>query len=69
MQALRADSVGKALTLGKTEGGRRRGRRGMGWLGGTTGWMDMSLSGLWELVMDRRPGVLQSTGSQRVRLD
>ena len=69
MQALRADSVEKALTLGKTEGGWRRGRRGMGWLDGITDWMDMGLSGLWELVMGRRPGVLQSMGSQRVRLD
>ena len=41
----------------------------MRWLGGTTGWMDMGLSKLWELVMGRRPGVLQSTGSQRVRHD
>ena len=41
----------------------------MGWLDGTTGWMHMGLSGLWELVMGRRPGVLQSTGSRRVRHD
>ena len=64
-----ANSLEKTPMLGQIEGRRRRGRQRMRWLDGITNSIDMSLGKLWELVMDRRPGVLQSMGSQRLRRD
>ena len=63
----KADSLEKTLMLRKTEGRKRRGQQRIKWLDSITDSMDMNLSKVQEVVKDRKPGVLQSMGLQRVR--